>query len=118
MPIDVTCPTCGRTLRAADRQAGKRCKCPGCATLLTVPMPVGGKRDGAGSGEWGEGRDTAGGSAAREASPDVTDDLAALARAAAQARGETGYEDRGSRIEEGADAPSSVLRSPSSLPPP
>ncbi len=39
MPILVNCH-CGRTLRARDEQAGKRCKCPGCGTLLTVPVPA------------------------------------------------------------------------------
>jgi RsiW-degrading membrane proteinase PrsW (M82 family) len=36
MSIEVKC-SCGRQLRARDEQAGKRCKCPGCGTLLTVP---------------------------------------------------------------------------------
>ena len=39
MPILVTCG-CGRTLRARDEQAGKRCQCPGCGTILTVPAPA------------------------------------------------------------------------------
>src|SRR3954468_7055298 len=37
MPILVMC-SCGRTLRARDEQAGKRCKCPGCGKILTVPI--------------------------------------------------------------------------------
>jgi RsiW-degrading membrane proteinase PrsW (M82 family) len=40
MPILVTCDNCGRTLRARDEQAGKRCKCPGCGIILQVPVPA------------------------------------------------------------------------------
>jgi RsiW-degrading membrane proteinase PrsW (M82 family) len=77
MPIDVTCPHRGRTLRAADRQAGKRCKCPGCAQLLTVPVPVGQHQDEA---------PRAASPTPDAAAPDPVDDLSALARAAAEAR--------------------------------
>jgi RsiW-degrading membrane proteinase PrsW (M82 family) len=40
MPILVTCNDCGRTLRARDEQAGKRCRCPGCGIILIVPVPA------------------------------------------------------------------------------
>src|SRR4051812_46513342 len=39
MPIVVTC-SCGKTLRARDELAGKRCRCPGCGHGVTVPFPV------------------------------------------------------------------------------
>lgn len=38
MPIVVPCG-CGAQLRVADGSAGKRVKCPKCATILTVPAP-------------------------------------------------------------------------------
>src|SRR5687768_13695538 len=37
MLILVTCE-CGRTLRAKETQAGKRCRCPGCGSVLVVPL--------------------------------------------------------------------------------
>ena len=39
MPVTVNCP-CGRTLRARDEQAGRRCKCPGCGNTIEVPFPA------------------------------------------------------------------------------
>ena len=39
MSILVTCE-CGRTLRAKETQAGKRCRCPGCGNVLVVPLPT------------------------------------------------------------------------------
>jgi RsiW-degrading membrane proteinase PrsW (M82 family) len=38
MPILVLCE-CGRQLRARDELAGRRCRCPACGTLVTVPPP-------------------------------------------------------------------------------
>lgn len=38
MPIPLTC-TCAATFRIKDELAGKRVKCPNCATVLTVPVP-------------------------------------------------------------------------------
>jgi len=35
--IEVTCENCGKHLRVKDEFAGKKGKCPGCQTLLTVP---------------------------------------------------------------------------------
>jgi hypothetical protein len=37
MPINVTCPSCNATLRAPDTAAGKKIKCPKCATICNVP---------------------------------------------------------------------------------
>ena len=37
MPIRVQCPGCGRQFQAADRLAGRRVKCPDCATAISVP---------------------------------------------------------------------------------
>jgi hypothetical protein len=42
MPIDTTCPSCGRTLRVAQEHAGKQAKCPVCNHLYTVPGPSSG----------------------------------------------------------------------------
>jgi phage FluMu protein Com len=39
MPIRLKCEKCGKALRAADGAAGKRVRCPGCGTVLTVPTP-------------------------------------------------------------------------------
>lgn len=39
MPISVTCKGCGKTLKAKDTLAGKKVKCPGCSTALTIPAP-------------------------------------------------------------------------------
>lgn len=33
----IDCPTCNRTLRVADKFAGKKVKCPGCGGVLQVP---------------------------------------------------------------------------------
>jgi hypothetical protein len=38
MPIPMTC-ACGRSLRIKDEFAGRRAKCPGCGTVLHVPLP-------------------------------------------------------------------------------
>jgi hypothetical protein len=39
MPIDVTCGACGRAINAPDKLAGKKVKCPQCATIVAVPAP-------------------------------------------------------------------------------
>ncbi|HZT80355.1 MAG TPA: hypothetical protein VFA26_09040 [Gemmataceae bacterium] len=38
MPIPLQCD-CGKCLRARDQDAGKRARCPGCGTVLTIPTP-------------------------------------------------------------------------------
>ena len=40
MPIEFKCHECGKKLRVSDAHAGKRAKCPGCQTILTVPQPA------------------------------------------------------------------------------
>jgi DNA-directed RNA polymerase subunit M/transcription elongation factor TFIIS len=40
MPISVVCPTCGKNLRAPDKAAGKRAKCPQCGAVLEVPNEI------------------------------------------------------------------------------
>jgi hypothetical protein len=40
MPISFPCPGCKKTLKVADHLAGKKAKCPGCQTPLTIPMPA------------------------------------------------------------------------------
>jgi predicted RNA-binding Zn-ribbon protein involved in translation (DUF1610 family) len=37
MPIDMTCPNCGKVLRAPDGSQGRQAKCPACATMMTIP---------------------------------------------------------------------------------
>ncbi|QDV73050.1 TFIIB-type zinc ribbon-containing protein [Botrimarina mediterranea] len=39
MPITVTCPSCGVTLKTSDSAAGKKAKCPKCQGPIVVPMP-------------------------------------------------------------------------------
>ena len=38
MAITVQCP-CGKTLRTADENAGRRARCPGCGSILPIPEP-------------------------------------------------------------------------------
>lgn len=37
MPIDVNCTRCPRSIRAPDRLAGKKVKCPDCGQVVAVP---------------------------------------------------------------------------------
>ncbi|MBB6428908.1 hypothetical protein [Algisphaera agarilytica] len=37
MPIDLDCPSCGRTLRVDDKYAGRRGTCPACKSPLLIP---------------------------------------------------------------------------------
>src|SRR4051794_14017494 len=39
MPITVKCG-CGRKLTAKEEMAGKKARCPGCNTILTLPPPL------------------------------------------------------------------------------
>jgi RsiW-degrading membrane proteinase PrsW (M82 family) len=39
MPISITCPGCGRRLKAPDSLAGRRLPCPACKSQLVVPQP-------------------------------------------------------------------------------
>lgn len=41
MPIVVQCQGCNKRIKAAEKYAGKRVKCPGCKSVLTIPA-VGG----------------------------------------------------------------------------
>src|ERR1700738_459893 len=38
MPVLLSC-ACGKRLRVPDQNAGKKVRCPGCGTVLTVPHP-------------------------------------------------------------------------------
>lgn len=38
MPISVVCPPCARKLRAPDKAAGRRTKCPKCGTTVVIPI--------------------------------------------------------------------------------
>lgn len=40
MSISVTCPECGKGLKAPDAMAGKKAKCPGCDAVVPIPMTV------------------------------------------------------------------------------
>ncbi|MBU0640655.1 MAG: hypothetical protein KKB50_17470 [Planctomycetes bacterium] len=37
MPIKFSCSDCGKHLRAPDDAAGRKCRCPDCGTVATVP---------------------------------------------------------------------------------
>jgi predicted RNA-binding Zn-ribbon protein involved in translation (DUF1610 family) len=37
MPINMSCPSCGKTLAAPDSAAGKKAKCPSCGQIMVVP---------------------------------------------------------------------------------
>src|SRR5262245_14748728 len=37
MPISFGCHQCGKQLQARDEFRGRRLKCPGCGTILTIP---------------------------------------------------------------------------------
>lgn len=41
MPIEIQCTNCSKRLRVPDNAAGKRVKCPGCQTVLSVPAAGG-----------------------------------------------------------------------------
>jgi DNA-directed RNA polymerase subunit RPC12/RpoP len=38
--ISIACSTCGKTLKAPASMAGKRAKCPGCGTIVTIPEVI------------------------------------------------------------------------------
>jgi predicted RNA-binding Zn-ribbon protein involved in translation (DUF1610 family) len=40
MPIQMTCPSCGKLLSAPEAAVGKRAKCPECAQIMIVPDAV------------------------------------------------------------------------------
>lgn len=40
MAIEFKCVGCGNLLRVPDKHAGKNAKCPGCATLNTIPNTI------------------------------------------------------------------------------
>lgn len=42
MSIAFKCTSCGKALRAAPENAGKKIKCPGCATVVPIPAANGG----------------------------------------------------------------------------
>jgi TM2 domain-containing membrane protein YozV len=37
VPIRVSCPSCGRGIKAPDHYAGKSAKCPGCGSVIKIP---------------------------------------------------------------------------------
>lgn len=43
MPIEFFCPGCSKLLRTPDESAGKKAKCPQCATIVDVPATAGDK---------------------------------------------------------------------------
>ena len=50
MPIEISCNSCSKRLRVPDNAAGKRVKCPGCQTVLSVPAGGGGSAVGSSVG--------------------------------------------------------------------
>ncbi len=41
MPIETTCPGCGRKLQVGEEHAGKQARCPLCNEIYSVPSPAG-----------------------------------------------------------------------------
>jgi predicted Zn finger-like uncharacterized protein len=37
MSLSVTCPDCDRTIKVKDEIAGKKVRCPGCSTVISIP---------------------------------------------------------------------------------
>ena len=37
MPIRVTCPNCAKTFNTPDANAGRKARCGGCGTIVTIP---------------------------------------------------------------------------------
>jgi uncharacterized OB-fold protein len=44
MPIPVKCPSCGKSVNAPDKFAGKRVKCPECKSTMEIPASDGSGR--------------------------------------------------------------------------
>jgi len=42
MSIPVTCPHCGKSVKAPDSAAGHKAKCPGCQGIIEIPAASGG----------------------------------------------------------------------------
>jgi DNA-directed RNA polymerase subunit RPC12/RpoP len=40
MPIQFGCSACGKKIKAADQNAGKKARCPYCQAIIVVPEPV------------------------------------------------------------------------------
>jgi DNA-directed RNA polymerase subunit RPC12/RpoP len=40
MPISFDCTTCGKKLRAPDDAGGKKIRCPGCESIVVVPVEI------------------------------------------------------------------------------
>ncbi|MEO8494473.1 MAG: hypothetical protein ABI614_05355 [Planctomycetota bacterium] len=40
MPIETTCPGCGRKLQVGEEHAGKQARCPLCNEIYSVPSPA------------------------------------------------------------------------------
>jgi DNA-directed RNA polymerase subunit RPC12/RpoP/phage FluMu protein Com len=38
--INFWCDNCGKTMKTHDEDAGKKCKCPNCEKIITIPMPL------------------------------------------------------------------------------
>ena len=39
MPIRFQCDNCGKSLKTDESKAGRQVKCPGCASMITIPNP-------------------------------------------------------------------------------
>ena len=37
--VSFWCTNCGKTMNANDKDAGKKCKCPGCGKINAIPLP-------------------------------------------------------------------------------
>ena len=52
MPIETTCPGCGRKLQVGDEHAGKQARCPLCNEIYSVPATSGPRGEGGDASQW------------------------------------------------------------------
>lgn len=70
MSIEVTCPSCRKTMTAKDSAAGKRTNCPECGGMISIPEPVyDAIEDGAVPGHFDQGDETQSPTDDRQRSP-------------------------------------------------
>lgn len=52
MPIETTCPGCGRKLQVGDEHAGKQARCPLCNEIYSVSVTAGPQNEGRDESQW------------------------------------------------------------------
>lgn len=71
MPIEFSCPSCGKTLRVPDDAGGKHAKCPNCGTIQVVPGGAASLPTAQSTPPWSFGEPFAGGPPRKESSYDA-----------------------------------------------